>query len=71
MKYEEVYSDRKDRKSRGVFYTPEMYVSKSTEYVRDAIGSEKNYVVIDRACGTGNLEAQFSKEELSDRKSVV
>ena len=65
MKYEEVYSDRKDRKSRGVFYTPEIYVSKSTEYVRDAIGSEKNYVVIDRACGTGNLEAQFSKEELS------
>lgn len=69
-KYSEVYSDKTDRKSRGVFYTPEQYVKISTEYVRKAIEDAKkdgydDYVIIDRACGTGNLESQLTPEELS------
>lgn len=69
-RFSEVYSDKSDRKKRGVFYTPDRYVSVSTEYVRQAIKDTKaegydDYVIIDRCCGTGNLESQLTPEELS------
>ena len=69
-KFNEVYSDKSDRKQRGVFYTPEQYVKISTEYLRKAIEDAKadgydDYVIIDRCCGTGNLESQLTPEELS------
>ena len=63
--YDEIYDDKEDRKLRGVFYTPEEYVKISTEYVLRAISEcSKDYIIVDRCCGTGNLESMFSREML-------
>lgn len=60
------------KKQLGAFFTPEQYVRKSTEYVRKAIqmvkdhyGEERDYIILDRCAGTGNLEKFLSDEELS------
>lgn len=60
------------RKQLGAFFTPEQYVRVSTEYVRKAIrnikekyGESRDYVILDRCAGTGNLQKFFTDEELS------
>ncbi len=60
------------RKQLGAFFTPEQYVRVSTKYVRKAIkmikekyGPERDYIILDRCAGTGNLQKFFNDEELS------
>lgn len=58
------------KKQLGAFFTPEHYVEKSTQYIRAAIkrskeGGYKDYLIIDRCAGTGNLERLLNAEELS------
>lgn len=56
------------KKQLGAFFTPDKYLKISTEYVRNAIKNvpeEKDYVIIDRCAGTGNLEKFLTEEELS------
>lgn len=60
------------KKQLGAFFTPEQYVRISTEYVRKAIrlvkeryGEERDYIILDRCAGTGNLEKFLSDDELN------
>jgi hypothetical protein len=60
------------KKQLGAFFTPEQYVRISTAYVRKAIqiikekyGEDRDYIILDRCAGTGNLEKFFNDEELS------
>ena len=60
--------DRLKRKDFGVFYTPIPYCNKASELVREAIKrvpKGKDYIILDRCAGTGNLESVLSDEELS------
>lgn len=57
------------KKQLGAFFTPEEYVKKSTNYVRNAIKRSKelgfeDYLIIDRCAGTGNLEKFLREDEL-------
>ena len=61
-------NDTIQRKNLGAFYTPEPYVDKSIELVREAIARvprENDYIILDRCAGTGNLEIRLTDEELS------
>ena len=61
-------NDNLNKKKLGAFYTPELYVEKALELVRDAIKRVPNgndYIILDRCAGTGNLEKLMSEEELS------
>ena len=61
-------NDTMQKKNLGAFYTPELYVKKSLELVRDAIKRVPNgndYIILDRCAGTGNLEKLMTEEELS------
>lgn len=52
----------------GAFYTPDAYVEKATELLRQAIArvpAGNDYVVIDRCAGSGNLERYLTADELS------
>lgn len=56
------------KKKLGAFYTPELYVKKALELVREAIKNvpeENDYIILDRCAGTGNLEKLMTDEELS------
>jgi len=55
------------QKVLGAFYTPDLYVHTATEYIRKAIANvkTKDYVIIDRCAGSGNLEKFLTEEELS------
>ncbi len=60
------------KKQLGAFFTPEQYVRVSTDYVRKAIqmikekyGENRDYIILDRCAGTGNLQKFFTEEELS------
>lgn len=56
------------KKNLGAFYTHPIYAEKSLELVRKAIArvpEDNDYVIIDRCAGTGNLELNMTKEELS------
>lgn len=56
------------KKQLGAFFTPDEYVKISTEYLRNAIKNVpdgKDYVIIDRCAGTGNLEKFLTEDELS------
>ena len=54
------------KKKYGVFYTPDYAVEKSTTYLRNIISQlPDDYVIVDRCCGTGNLEKFLTDEELS------
>lgn len=56
------------KKRLGAFFTPDRYVQVATEYVRNAIRQVpkgNDYVIIDRAAGSGNLFKFFTNEELS------
>ena len=61
-------NDTLQKKNLGAFYTPEPYVQKSLELVRQAIKrvpEGNDYIILDRCAGTGNLEKLMSDEELS------
>lgn len=61
-------NDTIQKKNLGAFYTPEPYVDKSIELVREAIKrvpAGNDYIILDRCAGTGNLEKRLSDEELS------
>ena len=56
------------KKQLGAFFTPDKYVKISTEYLRKAIKNVpegKDYVILDRCAGTGNLEKFLTEDELS------
>ena len=56
------------KRQLGAFFTPDKYVKISTEYLRKAIKNVpegKDYVIIDRCAGTGNLEKFLTNDELS------
>lgn len=55
-------NDRLSKKDLGAFYTPEPYADKAAELVKIAAdraidAGKKDYVIVDRCAGTGNLEA--------------
>ncbi|AVP49012.1 hypothetical protein [Williamsoniiplasma luminosum] len=57
------------KKQLGAFFTPEVYVRKSTQYIRDAIKRSRelgyeDYIIVDRCAGTGNLEKFLREDEL-------
>ena len=61
-------NDTIQKKNLGAFYTPEPYVDKSIELVREAIArvpQGNDYIILDRCAGTGNLEIRLTDEELS------
>ena len=61
-------NDTIQKKNLGAFYTPEPYVDKSIELVREAIArvpQGNDYIILDRCAGTGNLEIKLTDEELS------
>ena len=56
------------KKRLGAFFTPEYAARQSTNYVRNIIrnlSENEDYVIVDRCCGSGNLEMEFTEEELS------
>lgn len=56
------------KKRLGAFFTPEYAARRSTNYVRNIIrnlSEDEDYVIVDRCCGSGNLEQFFTEEELS------
>ena len=56
------------KKRLGAFFTPEYAARQSTNYVRNIIrnlSEDEDYVIVDRCCGSGNLEMEFTEEELS------
>lgn len=55
-------NDRLQKKDLGAFYTPEPYAKKAAELVQIAINraidaGKKDYIVLDRCAGSGNLES--------------
>lgn len=61
-------NDTLQKKNLGAFYTPEPYVKKSLELVREAIKrvpEGNDYIILDRCAGTSNLEKTMTEEELS------
>lgn len=61
-------NNRVNQKQLGAFYTPELYVRKSYELLRQAIArvpKGNDYIILDRCAGTGNLEKYLNDEELS------
>lgn len=61
-------NDKLKKIELGAFYTPDAYVTKAHELLRDAIArvpEGNDYVVIDRCAGTGNLERFLDTETLS------
>lgn len=61
-------NDSMQKKDLGAFYTPDIYCKKSLELLRLAIKNipeEKDYIILDRCAGTGNLERNLTDSELS------
>ncbi|MGH8893817.1 MAG: hypothetical protein ACRDWY_11020, partial [Actinomycetes bacterium] len=61
-------NDKLKKIELGAFYTPDPYVIKSYELLRDAIArvpEDNDYVIIDRCAGTGNLVRHLTEDELS------
>ncbi|MBA2952199.1 hypothetical protein GON03_19465 [Nocardioides sp. MAH-18] len=61
-------NDKLKKIELGAFYTPEPYVKKSHELLREAIRrvpAGNDYVIIDRCAGTGNLQRFLTEDELS------
>ncbi|MDD6552137.1 MAG: hypothetical protein PUF37_00920 [Prevotellaceae bacterium] len=59
-----------NKKDLGAFYTDRLYARKALELVRAAIkrvedAGKKDYIILDRCAGTGNLEQDMTNEELS------
>ncbi len=61
-------NDKLKKIELGAFYTPNPYVQKAQELLREAIArvpEGNDYVVIDRCAGSGNLEWFLTEDELS------
>ncbi|MEJ8563645.1 hypothetical protein POD19_00160 [Micrococcus sp. GPGPB33] len=61
-------NDKLKKIELGAFYTPQPYVQKSHELLREAIArvpAGNDYVIVDRCAGSGNLIEGLSDEELS------
>ena len=61
-------NDKLNKIELGAFYTPDPYVRKAHELLREAIArvpEGNDYVIIDRCAGTGILEQFLTDEELS------
>lgn len=61
-------NDKLKKIELGAFYTPDAYVRKAHELLREAIArvpAGNDYVVIDRCAGTGNLERFLDEDTLS------
>lgn len=61
-------NDKLKKIELGAFYTPDPYVKKSHELLREAIArvpDGNDYVIIDRCAGSGNLERFLTEDELS------
>jgi hypothetical protein len=60
-------NDPMSQKVLGAYYTPDCYVKLSTKLLLDAVSKvkTKDYVIIDRCAGTGNLEKFLDDETLS------
>lgn len=61
-------NDKLKKIELGAFYTPDPYVTKAHELLRQAIArvpEGNDYVIVDRCAGTGNLIRGLSDEELS------
>ena len=65
-------NDRLKKKDLGAFYTPKPYCDKAAELVLEAVNraidaGKKDYIILDRSAGTGNLESSlvglFDKNE--------
>lgn len=57
------------KKELGAFYTPAPYCRKATELVRQAIKrlpADHDYIILDRAAGTGNLEEFLTDRPVND-----
>jgi len=61
-------TDPVSQKSLGRFYTPERYSFVSREYVLNAVKEikkkYKDYIILDRCAGSGNLEVTFDDNEI-------
>ena len=52
-------NDKLSKKDLGAFYTPMLYAEKACELVKmaiDKVPAGNDYIILDRCCGTGNLE---------------
>jgi hypothetical protein len=61
-------NDKLKKIELGAFYTPDPYVVKAQELLREAIGrvpEGNDYVILDRCAGTGILEQFLTDDELS------
>ncbi len=62
-------NDPSSQKVLGAYYTPDKYVEISTKYLRNAIidikKRNKDYIIIDRCAGSGNLLRKLTAEELT------
>lgn len=66
----DILNDPNNQKELGAFYTPIEYAKLGIELVREAIqeirSENKNYIIIDRCAGSGNLEEYLTDEELKN-----
>lgn len=64
----DILNDKNNKKDLGAFYTPKLYAKEALKLVRKAIKKipkNKDYIILDRCAGTGNLEEFLTEEELS------
>lgn len=63
-------NDNQHKKELGAFYTPIEYCKLSTKLVREAIKrikiTNKDYIILDRCAGTGNLEQFLTDKDVKD-----
>jgi hypothetical protein len=67
----DLLNDKIRKKELGAFYTPSPYCRKATELVRHAIrqlpkGKGRDYIILDRTAGTGNLEEFLTDKKVND-----
>jgi len=65
----DLLNDTQHKKELGAFYTPPAYCRKATELVRRAIKqipAGRDYIILDRCAGTGNLEEFLTDKPVSD-----
>jgi hypothetical protein len=64
----DLFNDPQTQRKRGAFYTPDIYIYISTKYLREAIKkvpSGKDFIILDRCAGSGQLEKMLNDDELS------
>lgn len=58
--------EEQDRRRRGAYYTPKLWVDHAHKLITNALGDDwrERYVVVDPACGTKNLTRDYEFTEL-------